>query len=357
MQQATSGGLRRAVGVERRETFVPIYNGTQLAVQLLEEQWATPTPMQAIEILRKPDVTVTNLSDKELQLQKLGQLDALVRRLNMGGTSRALLSSSADAASSSEAPSLLLVFGISRAVGPKPEGRTWRDEWWAALEERYRIRGEEYEYHESQETHYVLRVHQPAVEFLVQSGWPRDRAEAYVCISAGIPHAVAATVADRSNRYAATVHLVCDALAERAAKLKMPAPSVYWPLTGKMSLSETDPAWKALSGLQVGDSFTTNGVAKAEPSDGKLFSKRGLVRNLFVCDQEGEELMDSDVVCFRSARSDARAHHSLIRMHSAYHLPPLSTVTLESVQQPGKWKVDGLWVRRRLYNVAVSYST
>ena len=71
--------LRRAVGAECRETFVPIYNGTATAVKLLEEQWRDVKPLEARAILARPDVTVTNQSDKDMQLPKLKQLDELVR--------------------------------------------------------------------------------------------------------------------------------------------------------------------------------------------------------------------------------------------------------------------------------------
>ena len=36
-------------------------------------------------------------------------------------------------------------------------------------------------------------------------------------------------------------------------------------------------------------------------------------------------------------------------------MPPLATVTLEKVQQPGEWEVCGLKVQRRLFTVSVSY--
>ena len=36
-------------------------------------------------------------------------------------------------------------------------------------------------------------------------------------------------------------------------------------------------------------------------------------------------------------------------------LPPLATVTLESVQEPGEWEVRGFRVQRRLFTVSVSY--
>jgi len=64
MQQATAGKLCRASGSERRETIVTIYNGTQTAVRLLEEQWADVSPEEAMKVLATPDVTVTNQKDR-----------------------------------------------------------------------------------------------------------------------------------------------------------------------------------------------------------------------------------------------------------------------------------------------------
>ena len=69
-----------------------------------------------------------------------------------------------------------------------------------------------------------------------------------------------------------------------------------------------------------------------------------------------DELQDSDVVCFRSAPADADGYHSLIRTRGAsYQMPPLATVTLESVQQPGEWEVEGGKVQQRLFTVSVSF--
>ena len=68
------------------------------------------------------------------------------------------------------------------------------------------------------------------------------------------------------------------------------------------------------------------------------------------------ELQDSDIVCFRSAPSDADGYHSLIQTGEAtYEMPPRATVTLEKVQQPGEWEVLGHKVQRRLFTVSVSY--
>jgi len=42
-------------------------------------RWASRSVDEAIETLASPDVTVTNQSDKELQLYKLRELDSLVQ--------------------------------------------------------------------------------------------------------------------------------------------------------------------------------------------------------------------------------------------------------------------------------------
>lgn len=71
MQQATRGKLCRATGNERRETIMSIYNGTATAAALLEETWANVTPLEAMDVLGSPDVTVTNQSDKTMQIERL----------------------------------------------------------------------------------------------------------------------------------------------------------------------------------------------------------------------------------------------------------------------------------------------
>ena len=40
---------------------------------------------------------------------------------------------------------------------------------------------------------------------------------------------------------------------------------------------------------------------------------------------------------------------------AGYDMPPLATVTLEKVEQPGEWEVCGHKVQRRLFTVSVTY--
>ena len=56
-------------------------------------------------------------------------------------------------------------------------------------------------------------------------------------ITACLKAPLAAAVRDRSDRYAASTHLVCDALAERAKQMTEAAPLLYKNLTGKFGLA------------------------------------------------------------------------------------------------------------------------
>ena len=79
MQTVTADGLRPASGSAKRWKIVPVYSATEGLARELEKIWASRTPAQAIEVLRNPDVTVTNESDKMVQLEKLEQLESRVR--------------------------------------------------------------------------------------------------------------------------------------------------------------------------------------------------------------------------------------------------------------------------------------
>ena len=62
------------------------------------------------------------------------------------------------------------------------------------------------------------------------------------------------------------------------------------------------------------------------------------------------------MVCLRSAAADADGYHSLVQTVAlGYQMPPLTTGTLEKVQQPGEWEVCGQRPKRKLYTVSVTY--
>jgi hypothetical protein len=137
------------------------------------------------------------------------------------------------------------------------------------------------------------------------------------------------------------------------------APLVYRNITGLLGLAVEDPAWEALMqpGASAGFSFLTNNVVMArEPEEQCFVDDKGYRLRVNRGSVISYELQHSDVVCFRSAPTDTDGYHSLIRTREdMYDMPPLATVTLESVQQPGEWEVCGHKVKRRLLTVSVSY--
>ena len=97
LQTSTVDGLRPATEAERRYEIAPIYNTNANMVDGLVAMWEGQTPQQAHDLLSQPDVTVTNQTDKDVQLPKLlplpkrrrWQLVPLPKRRRTCGTSSA----------------------------------------------------------------------------------------------------------------------------------------------------------------------------------------------------------------------------------------------------------------------------
>ena len=81
MQTATPVGLRPAEVTKRRCSVVSIYGANSSMVESLFSMWANRSPQEAHDVLSKPDVTVTNQGDKDVQLKKLQKLDSAVREM------------------------------------------------------------------------------------------------------------------------------------------------------------------------------------------------------------------------------------------------------------------------------------
>lgn len=240
--------------------------------------------------------------------------------------------------------SLWLKLGsVVHAVGPKPTGRTWREEWvdmwmeWKRMEGKHQYQRSYCEPggHASIEARLRMLSFANAIQWQVNHGWSRADAEAYTLIACCVAAPFATAVRERSDRYAVSTHAVCDALTQRARQLTEAAPPVYLNLFGQFGIATTDPAFAALGPeASVGLSFVTNSIAQGEP----VFSKWS---GFYI----------SDVVCFRSAPAAADGYHSLIQVNAGtYALPPFATVKLERVQQPGDW--EG---RQRLFTMSVCF--
>ena len=106
--------------------------------------------------------------------------------------------------------------------------------------------------------------------------------------------------------------------------------------------------------MAPGVQLFTNGVGGGEEPDADTFPDESGIR---LGTTKGYTLIDSDIVCFRSAPADADGLHTLIPWdgRGTFKLPPMATVTLEKIDEPGEWEVRGLRVKRRLYTVSVSY--
>ena len=209
----------------------------------------------------------------------------------------------------------------------------------------------------------MIRNYAGGIDWKVQNGWPREQASAFSVLSAYLPASIAAAVKERSPRYAASTHILCEAMSTAAKRLKPTdvAPLVYWNLTGRFALSKEDPAWEALLSIkdnsEAGFSFLTNGIARGNMADSNSFpDDKGYYMAVNLGGQVVMELTESDIVCFKSAPTDGDGYHSFIQTSGAsYMMPPLATVTLEKVQQPGEWYACGYKVQRRCYTVSITY--
>eukprot|EP00322_Chrysochromulina_rotalis_P028568 CAMPEP_0115832758 /NCGR_PEP_ID=MMETSP0287-20121206/2823_1 /TAXON_ID=412157 /ORGANISM="Chrysochromulina rotalis, Strain UIO044" /LENGTH=321 /DNA_ID=CAMNT_0003286153 /DNA_START=140 /DNA_END=1105 /DNA_ORIENTATION=+ len=79
MQTPSGSGLVPATPETRRYHIVPIHGANRTMADGLVAMWATRTPTDAYTLLSEPDVTVTNQSDKDLQLEKLLSLNEEVQ--------------------------------------------------------------------------------------------------------------------------------------------------------------------------------------------------------------------------------------------------------------------------------------
>ncbi len=80
LQVGTADGLVPAREQQQRAHAWPIHSATDAIAKSLVDMWRTKTPAQAHEVLARPDVRVTNASDKTIHLPKILRLDEDVRK-------------------------------------------------------------------------------------------------------------------------------------------------------------------------------------------------------------------------------------------------------------------------------------
>ena len=89
MRQVTPDGLSSTDTHTQRCTVVCIHNAPEDFSTTIVRMWGHKSVLEAVEILKRPDVRVTNLSDKEVQLEKLLMLDTFAREHMLSHVSHA----------------------------------------------------------------------------------------------------------------------------------------------------------------------------------------------------------------------------------------------------------------------------
>jgi len=87
-QMASADGLVGAPAGLRRCTIQCVHDTPEVYAKALMEQWSNCNVATALKHLSADSVTVTNRSDKEVQLRKIGQLDETVRHLMLSLVSK-----------------------------------------------------------------------------------------------------------------------------------------------------------------------------------------------------------------------------------------------------------------------------
>lgn len=228
---------------------------------------------------------------------------------------------------------------------------------------------------------WVVR-NQSMVDWQSNAGWSTLKAEAYTCVALGGQTAIGQDLREGGDAFVASRQLLFAVLAERALRdATSDAPPTYRHLTGRYSLSATDPNWAALLAADAapGLSFCTAALTIATDDASAIDAKGyrvGLTRagGLGRRVEHFHEAQDSDVVCFRAlptevagtlvdengrlegAPSQTHTARRLVQASAvAWHLPPLATVTLAQVVPPGEWSAYGRAVARRLLVVNVAF--
>lgn len=269
-------------------------------------------------------------------------------------------------------------------VGEKPI-RSWRDEWVPLHLESLRLRsvriGKEEDFKLIVSKHgvaFLTQEWQPnghgciervlndvsvSVAWKVSQGWPQEQAEAYTLIASHFKAALGLALRSASSAYAASTHLLCSTLSDRAWRLHAPAPDCFKDLGGSYGLCQHDPAWEVLRTAEppsIGTTLRTSAMLEASASPSCL-SPEGFCMPVNIEGHVEYQQQDSDIVCFLSLPCSSRGFHSLVPTAQTedeveYDLPPLSTVTLERVDDPGSWQAFGITVNRRLLVVTVQYA-
>jgi hypothetical protein len=179
----------------------------------------------------------------------------------------------------------------------------------------------------------------------------------------GCSSALARSIADGSPRYAASVHLASRVLTKVAlhqAKGGAVAPDCYYHLLGVFGLAEEDPQWNSLLNKETccGTSFITKSVTVAFMGTPNRFASDGFRSSTNTGGVSSLVPQNSPVVRFVSGPADVTGMHSMVPASPTpgFALPPMATITLQSISPPGTWQENGIVVDQTRYTVTVSFA-
>ena len=269
---------------------------------------------------------------------------------------------------------------LEARVGPDPR-RSWRDEWAGLQFDRLRqafvgdpeqqenlaqldrVRDRLLEVFARNGT--ALRSIDPptraSVDWKLERGWDRDDAEGYTLLLASFKSTLGEVLRGNAEEFTASARVLYFAIQGRAA-LEGVAPRAFIDLDGEFGLRHHDAAWGTLGpDAVVGATFMTHAPQEASACD-RCLTHDGFCSPVYTEDMQDVDydLQDSDIVCFESKEPDGGGYHSLVRtaeteFESQYDLPPLATITLVGIDEPGTWTAFGATPNRRLYRVTVTF--
>ena len=265
---------------------------------------------------------------------------------------------------------------LDELIGPKPEDRTWHDEWMELNQETARLRGFPIptEAMLTGDGKYAaatkLKTYQSQVDFKTERGWSLEDAEAHVALSGVCMTAISDSIRQRSSRFAASAHAVYDALALAAQRQaqELPKPVFAFINTGGDKPAglavEVDEQFAELSRPDANGfrGFSCPGEVFAAGDDvlDKLFPGNGLPpqqRRLVHGQEEYLPVENGDVVAILPKQPNGRMLHQPIATNGgSYRVPPNSLITLLRYREPGEWLApNGVRPGCGCYEVAVTF--
>mmetsp|Transcript_9993 Transcript_9993/g.25868 ORF Transcript_9993/g.25868 Transcript_9993/m.25868 type:complete len:440 (+) Transcript_9993:6-1325(+) len=280
---------------------------------------------------------------------------------------------------------------IDGAVGPTPE-RNWRAEWTSMRMETLRLNGMAERANrkecgpggeESIDKWAALRA--ASISWKQTEGWAQEDAIAYTLVTACNGPALSRSLREKSGQYAASQHLIVRALATAVDRMPEPAPPLYYKLCGRNGLATVDSAWALLlkPGAVPGMRFVTTSAAVGRnatgcfPVTGKEKECKGF-HDMFLAVAAGGDtqylfdLCVSPVIKYVSRPTTTEGggdgqppatttYHTLVKVDghgNRWELPPLATITLESIEAAGTWgALEAEKVHRVCYTVSVSWTS